>query len=241
MSTITTTEQKSQENLFKFRKLFATYVNRSELFCPDIKPRKPVRLFLTEHSEKLAVYFINSTKYTLISELHLWCQDVIDRVYLSQFALELGETEYAKVLMTEALSLVADYEDGYAVLKANEKHRLLSPENITDLFKETLDNADNQKEHLDLVIIGELLLTSGESIAICLKKALEYPRTFYGVLELANYYSLTDKEKSWNLYVKSFEFWEDAGSGEDILYFFNKCNFDEEKTDAIIDRVMSHK
>ncbi|MGZ2371740.1 hypothetical protein ACXR6G_18320 [Ancylomarina sp. YFZ004] len=232
-------KKSTEENLFTFRKLFSTYVNRSFKDVDDCKWQKSVRIFLSEDNQMKIVELSEGISVVLLSELHLWCEDVIDRVRLSSLALKLGETKYAQSLMDEASTLVEDFEDGYAVLKASVINKLLSDECLSELFNSALQHAKSQKEYLDLTAIGEALQISNELTEDCLNIALDFEITFEGSLLLAEYYSAIDQQKSWDWYINSFQFWEDAGCCDDIFYSLEKSSLPGIKKNKLVDYILS--
>lgn len=232
-------KKSTEENLFTFRRLFSTYVNRSFKGVDDCKWQKAVRIFLSEDNQRRLVELSEGISDVLVRELHVWCEDVIDRVRLSSLASKLGETKYAQNLMEEASTLVKDYEDGYTVLKASAINKLLSDEYLNELFHSAFQYAKRQKEYLDLTAIGEALQISSELTADCLKKALDLEITFEGSLLLAEYYSAIDQQKSWDWYINSFQFWEDAGCCEDIFYSLEKSSLPETIINKLVNFILS--
>jgi hypothetical protein len=228
----------SEKNLFTFRQLFTSYIKNSYKYPESRKWRELVRLFLTEDNQKKIVDLSDGISEVLLGELHLWCKDAIDRVYLSSLALKVGESRYATILLEEAITLVEDYEDGYAVLKANEDHKLLSENTLNDLFEATLRYANSQEEYLNLLAIGEFLQTQDENLENCLKKALNFEITFEGSLLLGEYYSAFDHQKSWDWYIKSIQFLVCSGTEGDIFYSLGGSSLPKIKINKLVGFVL---
>lgn len=241
--TINTNNECAQDYKCDFKKQFCSYVinNNVRGINEDGKTTQNVTLFL-RHFERLSMLeYVKGDTSFLLNELHLWCNDIVDRVELALLASEIKEELFAQKIMLEAYSMVDDYSNGYMVLSQNKTKRLLSSDKLNLLFKKTVERVNEQDNYSLLASLGVRLQVSNEYIEFCIYKASEFHQTFDSCLNMAEYYSFKDEEKSWDWYLDSFEFWEDAGHGEDILSSLNRCELSTERIESIADKVITHK